>query len=66
MKFDTLSYVTTGCIWVSAFASLVVSPTDIGSSVVGLNTCAIIAGIQTYKLIINKKEKEHDKLLLLA
>ena len=33
--------------------------------VVGINTCAIIAGIKKNKSIIKKKKKNHDKLVLL-
>ena len=33
--------------------------------VVGINTCAIIAGIKKNKSIIKKKKKKHDKLVLL-
>ena len=56
----------TGCISISAFASLVYVPVSITSSVVGLNICAIIAGIKKYKSIIKKKKKKHDKILVLG
>ena len=32
----------------------------------GLKICAITAGTKMYKVIINKKEKKHDKIILLA
>ena len=44
----------TGCISISAFASLVCFT----SSVVALNICAIISGIKKYKSVINKKKKK--------
>ena len=36
------------------------------SSAIGLKICAITAGIKTYKSIIKKKKKQHDKTVLLA
>ena len=36
------------------------------SSAIGLKICAIAAGIKKYKSIINKENKKHDKMLLLA
>ena len=33
---------------------------------IGLKLCAITAGIKKYKSIIKKKEKKHDKIVLLA
>ena len=53
----------TGCISISAFASLVCFT----SSAVGLNICAIISGIKKYKSVINKKKKKkNDKIVLLG
>ena len=37
----------------------------ITSSAVGINICAITAGIKRYKSIINKKKKKHDKIVFL-
>ena len=37
----------------------------ITSSAIGLNICAIVAGIKKYKPIIKKKNR-HDKIVLLA
>ena len=54
----------TGCVSISAFASLVCVPFGITSSAVGLIICAIIAGIKKYKSIIKKKMKR-DKILVL-
>ena len=55
-----------GCVLISAFASLVDVPVGIVSSVVGLKIFAITAGIKKYKSIIKKKRKKHDKIVLLA
>ena len=38
----------------------------ITSSAIGLEICAITAGIKKYKEIIKKKKKKHDKKVLLA
>ena len=56
----------TGCVSISTFAHLVGIPIGITSSAVAINICAITAGIKTYKSIINKKQKKHDKIVLLA
>ena len=56
----------TGCVSISAFASLVCVPFGITSSAVGLKICAITAGIKKYKSIIKKKKKKHDKIVLLG
>ena len=45
----------TGCVSISAFASLVCVPVGITSSVVGMNICGITAGIKKYKLVIKKR-----------
>ena len=46
----------TGCVSVSAFASLVGIPIEITSSAIGLKICVITAGIKKYKSIIKKKK----------
>ena len=46
---------TTGCAPVSSLAVLVVIPTVILSSAVGLKTCTITALIKHYTLLIKKK-----------
>ena len=56
----------TGCILISDFASLLGIPIGITSSKIGLKVFAITAGIKKYKLIIKKKKKKHDKVVLLA
>ena len=55
----------TGCVSISAFASLVAIPVGISSFAVGVKICAITAGIKKYKSIIKKKKKKHDKIVLL-
>ena len=62
--FVILASPITGCISVSAFASLLGLPIGITSSATELKTCAITAGIKRYKSII--KKKKNDKILLLA
>ena len=61
-----LAATATGCVSVSAFASLICVPVGITSSAVGINICAIIAGIKKYKSIIKKSKKKHDKIVLLG
>ena len=53
-----------GCVSISGLASLVGVPVGIASSAVALKTCAIMAGIK--KLIITKKTKKHNKIVLPA
>ena len=48
----------TGCVSISAFASLVGIPIRITSSAIGLKICVITAGIKKYKSIIKKKEEK--------
>ena len=64
--FLILASTITGCISVSAFASLLGIPLGITSSAIGLKICAIVAGIKKYKSIIKKKKKKLDKIVLLA
>ena len=45
----------TGCVSISAFASLI-----------RLKLCEITAGIKKYKSIIKKKKKKHDKTVFLV
>ena len=56
----------TGCVSISAFATLVGIPIGITSSAIGLEICVITAGIKKYKSIIKKKKEKHDKIVLLA
>ena len=46
--------------------SLLRIPTGITSSATGLKNCLMVAGIRRYKSIIKKKNKKHDKIVLLA
>ena len=59
-------YTITGCVSISAFASLVGIAIGITSSAIELKICVITAGIKKYKSIIKKKKKKHDKTVLLA
>ena len=61
-KLLVLVSAVTGCVSISAFASLV----DIASSTVGLKICVITTGIKQYKSLINKKKRKHDKMVLLG
>ena len=56
----------TGCVPISAFASLVGIPIEITSSAIGLKICAITAGIKKYRSIIKKKRKKDNKTVLLT
>ena len=49
-----LASTVTGCVSVSAFASLVGIPVGIASSAVGIKICAIIAGIKKCMWIMIK------------
>ena len=56
----------TGCISISASASLARIPIGIASSAMRLEICVITAGVKKYKPIIKEKSKKHDKIILLA
>ena len=64
--FLNLGFKITGCFSIFAFVSLLGIPIEIVISAVGLNVCAIAAGIKNYKSIIKKKKKKHDKIVLLG
>ena len=64
--FHVLISTITGCISISSFASLHGNPIGITSSPIRLKMCAIAAGLMSYKSIIKKKKKKHDKIVLLA
>ena len=64
--FLILGSAITGCISISAFASLVFITIGIRSSTIELKIYAIAAAIKKYKSIIKKKKKKHDKIVLLA
>ena len=57
-NFLILASAVTVWVSVSAFASLVCVLVGITSSAVGINICAITAGIKRYKSIIKKKKKK--------
>ena len=52
-----LSSAITGCISISAFASLFRISVEITSSAIRLKNCAIAAGIKKYNSITKNKEK---------
>ena len=56
----------TGCILISAFASLIGIAIGITNSAIGLKVFAIAAVIKKYKSIIKKKKEKHDKTVLVA
>ena len=64
--FLILASAITGCISISAFASLLGISIVITSSAIGLKIFAVAAGIKKNESIINKNKKNHDKLVLLA
>ena len=61
-----LSSTVTGCVSVSAFASLVCVSVGVTSSAIGMKICTMFAGIKKCKEIIKKKKKKHDKIVLLG
>ena len=64
--FSILASTVTGCISISAFASLVGIFIGITSSVIALKIYTITATIRKYKSIINKNSKKHTKIVLVA
>ena len=54
----TLASTITGCVSISAFASLVHVPVGNRSSAIEIKVCAITAGIKKYKSIKKKTEEE--------
>ena len=54
----------TGCVSISALASLVGIPVGIASSEITAKSSVITAGIRKYKSVIKKKNKKHDKIVL--
>ena len=61
-----LSSTITGCVSISAFASLVYVPVGMAYFALWMKICTIIVGIKRYKSIIKKKKKKHDKIVLLS
>ena len=64
--FLILTSTITGCISISAFASLLYISVGITSCAILLKICAVTAGIKMFKSIIKKKKKKNDKMVLLA
>ena len=64
--FLILASAITGCISISAFASLLGISIVITSSAIGLKIFAVAAGIKKNESIINKNKRNHDKVVLLA
>ena len=56
----------TGCVSISAYASLVDINVGITSYSVEINICAIIGRIKKFKPTIKKKRKKQDKTILLG
>ena len=63
--FFILVSTITGCISISDFAPLIGISIGITSSAIGLKMCTIAARTKMFKLIIKKKKKKHDKIVLL-
>ena len=55
--FLILASIVTGCVSISAFASLFCVLVGITSSAIGLKSCVIIAGIKKYKSFKKKEQK---------
>ena len=64
--FLSLTSTNTGCILISALASSLGISIGITSSAIGLEICAVAAGIKQYKSIIKKKKKKHEEIVLRA
>ena len=66
--FENFVFVSaiSGCVSISAFASLVSVPVDTASSAAEIKICTITAGIKKYKSVIKKKRKKYDKVVLLS
>ena len=61
-----LASTVTGCVSISAIASLVVTSVGIASSTALIKICAITARIKSYMSRISIKKKKHEKIILLA
>ena len=59
-------FTVTGCVFISAFASLVGIPRGITRSAVGLKICIITRWIKKCKSINKKKKKKQDKIEFLG
>ena len=61
-----MASVITGCVSITAFASLLGIPIGITGSAIGFKICIIAAGIKQCKPITKKKNKKHEKIVLLT
>ena len=61
-----LASIVTGCVSISAFASLVVSALFVSSSAVELKNCALIASINKYKAMTNEKSVKYNETVMLG
>ena len=59
-------FTVTGCVFISAFASLVGIPRGITRSAVGSKICIITGWIKKCKSINKKKKKKQDKIEFLG
>ena len=59
--FLVLAFTMTGCISISAFASLLVILTGIMSSAAGLKNCVISTGVKKSKSIVKKRGRNKIK-----
>ena len=64
--FLILISTVTGCVLISAFASLVAITIEITSYSIRSKICKITVEIKGYKSIIKKKKKKHDEILFLT
>ena len=63
--FLTLASTITGCVSISAFASLLGIPAGSTSSAIGLKICTIGARSKKHDSLIKKNKKKHRKIVLL-
>ena len=61
-----MAFTITGCVSTSAFVSLLGISMRITSSAIELEIIAIAVWSKKYSSVTMKKEKKHDKILLLA
>ena len=65
-NFLFLASAITGCTSIFDFVYLLGVPIGTTNSAIGWKICAIAAEIKKYELIIKRKEKKHNKIVLLA
>ena len=64
--FPILPFAAAGYISVSDFAAFLGIPIGITTSAIGLKMCVTTAGIKTYRSIIKKRKRKHNKMVLSA